>query len=227
MSVSKALGAVAVLSLVAACTTPAGDPDRARTGVLTGALAGGLLGAAAGSGSRAPEMILGAGIGAIAGGAIGTHLDRQAAELRSSLGPQVGVVNTGNEIVVTMPQDILFAVDSADLRPDLRADLQTIAGNLQRYPDSIVLVTGHTDSTGTAGYNQRLSERRADAVASVLITSGVAARRVQARGAPRTGAWKSPSARTDADPSRRPSLRVRPLFLLRSRLPCASPGHIF
>ncbi len=210
MSVSKALAAVAALSLVAACTTPTGDPDRARTGVLTGALAGGLLGAAAGSGSRAPEMILGAGIGAIAGGAIGTHLDRQAAELRSSLGPQVGVVNTGNEIVVTMPQDILFATDSADLRPDLRADLQTIAGNLQRYPDSIVLVTGHTDSTGTAGYNQRLSERRADAVASVLITSGVAARRVQARGAGLTQPIASNDTAAGRAQNRRVEITIRP-----------------
>lgn len=210
MTASKALAALTALTLVAGCTTPGGDIDRERTGLLTGALAGGLIGAATGSGNRTPEVLIGAGLGAIAGGAIGGHLDRQAAELRSSLGPQVGVVNTGTEIVVTMPQDILFATDSADLRPDLRADLGTIAGNLMRYPDSVVAITGHTDSTGTAGYNQRLSERRADAVAGVLITSGVPARRVQARGAGQTMPIASNATEVGRAQNRRVEITIRP-----------------
>ena len=210
MSVSKALAAVAALSLVAACTTPTGDPDRARTGVLTGALAGGLLGAAAGSGSRAPEMILGAGIGAIAGGAIGTHLDRQAAELRSSLGPQVGVVNTGNEIVVTMPQDILFATDSYSVRPDLAQMLRSVAQNINSYPLSIVYVTGHTDSTGSESYNQQLSLRRADAVAGVLIGAGVPANRVQARGMGESQPIASNDTASGRAQNRRVVITIRP-----------------
>lgn len=210
MTASKALAALTALTLVAGCTTSSGEIDRERTGLLTGALAGGLIGVATGSGNRTPEVLLGAGLGAIAGGAIGGHLDRQAAELRSSLGPQVAVVNTGTEIVVTMPQDILFATDSADLRPDLRADLATIAGNLMRYPDSVVSVTGHTDSTGTAGYNQRLSERRADAVAAVLITSGVPARRVQARGAGQTMPVASNDTATGRAQNRRVEITIRP-----------------
>ncbi len=210
MSVTKAFATLAALSVVAACTTPSGEYDRANTGLLTGALAGGLIGAATGSGNRTPAVLIGAGLGAIAGGAIGTHLDRQAAELRGSLGSNVGVVNTGSEIVVTMPQDILFATNSASLRPDLQSDLHTIAANLQRYPDSVVYVTGHTDSTGSAAYNQSLSERRADAVAGVLITSGVPSRRVQARGAGLTQPIASNDTAAGRAQNRRVEITIRP-----------------
>ena len=147
---------------------------------------------------------------ALAGGAIGGVLDRQAGELRQSLGPDVGVVNTGNEIVVTMPQDILFATDSAALRPDLQSDLRTIAANLQRYPDSVVVVTGHTDSTGTAAHNQALSERRADAVAGVLISSGVPARRIQAVGAGQTQPIASNGSASGRAQNRRVEITIRP-----------------
>jgi outer membrane protein OmpA-like peptidoglycan-associated protein len=209
MTVSKALMAVAALALVAGCTTPTGDLDRTRTGALTGAVAGGILGNVIG-GNNARGTMLGAGLGAVAGGLIGADLDRQAAELRNDLGPDVNVQNTGSEIIVTMPQDILFATDSADLRPDLRSDLGTIAANLQRYPGSSVIVTGHTDSTGTAGYNQRLSERRADAVASVLITSGVPAARIVARGAGQTQPVASNETSVGRAQNRRVEITIRP-----------------
>ncbi len=210
MSATKALAALTALSLVAACTTSTGELNRTNTGLLTGALAGGLLGAATGSGNRTPEVILGAGLGAIAGGAIGSHLDRQAAELRGSLGPNVGVVNTGNEIVVTMPQDILFATDSATVRPDLQADLRTIAANIQRYPVSVVYVTGHTDSTGSEAYNQSLSLRRADSVAAVLISAGVPASRVQGRGAGESQPIASNDSASGRAQNRRVEITIRP-----------------
>ncbi len=211
MMASKAMAALALVALTAACTDPTtGEYSRERSGLLTGAAVGGLLGAATGSGNRTPEVLIGAGLGAIAGGAIGGHLDRQAAELRGALGPQVDVVNTGSEIVVTMPQDILFATNSAELRGDLRADLTAIASNLQRYPDSQVIVTGHTDSTGTAAYNQSLSERRADSVASVLVTSGVPSRRVVARGAGLTQPVASNDTALGRAQNRRVVITIRP-----------------
>lgn len=211
MFAPKALVAMTALSLAAACTsTTTGDYDRSRTGILAGALAGGLIGAANGGASNGTEILVGATVGAIAGQAIGSHLDRQAAELRSSLGPNVGVQNTGSEIIVTMPQDILFATDSADLRADLRGDLQSIAANLQRYPASTVFITGHTDSTGSVGYNQRLSERRADSVAGVLITAGVNAARVVARGAGQTQPVASNETAAGRAQNRRVVITIRP-----------------
>lgn len=186
MSIKPLFAAGALVALLAGCTDPqTGDLDRTRTGLGTGAVLGGLLGSAV-AGDRATGAIVGAGVGALAGGAIGRALDQQAQELRGTLGDDVLIRRSGNEIILVMPQDILFATDSAELRADLRRDLGAIGASLQRYPDTIVIVTGHTDSTGTAAHNQRLSERRAQSVASVLVDSGVSPRRIDTRGAGQT-----------------------------------------
>lgn len=205
------LAATAALAVLAGCTDPnTGDWNRQGTGALTGAAAGAVIGRNVGGGDRTRNAILGAAAGALAGGVIGTQLDRQAQELRRDLGGNVGVVNTGNEIVVTMPQDILFAVDSASLRPDLRRDLQTVAGSLQSYPDTTVIVTGHTDNTGSAAYNQTLSERRAGAVAAELIQSGVASRRIVTRGAGLTQPIASNETAAGRAQNRRVEIVIRP-----------------
>lgn len=210
MSASKAFAALAALSLFAACTTSTGELNRTQTGVATGALVGGLLGAATGGGNRGPEVLVGAGLGALAGGMIGAHMDRQAAELRASLGSNATVVNTGQEIVVTMAQDILFATDSAVVRPDLQANLRAVAQNINAYPVSTVFVTGHTDSTGSASYNQQLSLRRADAVAGVLISSGVPGNRVQTRGMGMTMPVASNDTAVGRAQNRRVEITIRP-----------------
>lgn len=170
---------------LAACTDPDQVPsDDPRANTKTGIIAGATLGAIAGLASSGdPEaVLLGAAVGGGIGAAIGDQLDRQAAELRETLDDRVRIVNTGNELIVTMPEDILFAVDSTTLRPDLQADLAALATNLQRYPDSVVEIVGHTDNTGEASYNQDLSGRRADAVAQVLFAGGVTPSRVQTFG---------------------------------------------
>jgi outer membrane protein OmpA-like peptidoglycan-associated protein len=175
----------ASLLLATACTDPAamGGQDTQKT--RQGALIGGLLGAGAGalaSDDRAKGALIGGAIGAAGGAVVGNALDRQAAELRQQLDNDVGITNTGDRLIVTMPQDILFAVDSFDIRPGLRQDLFSVADSLQRYPDTRVQVVGHTDSDGAASYNQRLSERRADTVANVLLSGGVQASRINAFG---------------------------------------------
>lgn len=205
------LAATAALALLVGCTDPAtGDLNRAQTGAVTGALAGAVLGRNVGGGDRTRNMIIGTGVGAIAGGLIGQNLDRQAAELRRDLGGNVGVVNTGQEIVVTMPQDILFAVDSAAVRPDLRRDLQTVASSLLSYPDTLIIVTGHTDNTGSAAYNQSLSERRAGAVSAELVANGVPSRRVVSRGAGLTQPIASNATPAGRAQNRRVEIVIRP-----------------
>ncbi|MCA0205767.1 MAG: OmpA family protein [Proteobacteria bacterium] len=210
MTASKAFAALAALSLTAACTTSTGELNRTQTGAMTGALAGGLLGLATGQGNRTPEVLVGAGLGAIAGGAIGAHMDRQAAELRAQLGSNATVVNTGQEITVTMAQDILFATDSYSVRPDLAQMLRSVAQNINSYPLSIVYVTGHTDSTGSESYNQQLSLRRADAVAGVLIGAGVPANRVQARGMGESQPIASNDTASGRAQNRRVVITIRP-----------------
>lgn len=165
-------------------TAPEGEPNRTGNGALIGAAAGAVLGNALGDGdSRTDETVAGAIIGAGIGGAIGQSLDRQAADLRRAIGDdRILITNTGSQLIVTMPQDILFATDSAALRADLQADLRALGRNLQQYPNTSVQVVGHTDNTGSAAYNQDLSERRARAVAGVLYETGVNPGRVVAIG---------------------------------------------
>lgn len=182
------LGAAGLMGL-GACTDPSQFPgtdgDRTRQGALTGAAIGAIAGATRESGNdRVRNAAVGAAIGAAAGAAVGYSLDRQAAELRNDFGNgQIDVINTGNELIVRMPNAILFPVDSATLNPQLRSDLLVLSDSLNRYPASIVSVVGHTDNTGSAAYNQDLSERRAQSVASVLRSGGVSSGRLNVRGA--------------------------------------------
>ncbi len=156
------------------------DPDRRQKGgAAIGALTGGLLGAAIGGpNNRTGGAVVGAVAGGIAGAAIGANLDKQAEELRQSMDNRVTIVNDGNQLIVTMPNDILFATDSTAVSPGLQGDLRALADSLQRYPGTVVEVVGHTDADGTAAYNLDLSQRRASAVANVLINSGVGAGRI-------------------------------------------------
>jgi outer membrane protein OmpA-like peptidoglycan-associated protein len=183
------LVAVAALGLSACTTGPLVDPNdpnrQAKTGAVAGAAAGGLLGRILGgndSGERNRATVAGAVLGAAAGAAIGNQLDKQEAELRQQLGGNVDIRNTGDRLIVTMPNDILFATDSAAVDPQLLPDLRDVAASLLSYPQTTAQVIGHTDSDGDAGYNLDLSQRRAQAVANVLITAGVPAGRVQVTG---------------------------------------------
>ncbi len=175
---------VAAVGALALAGCESGDMgDRTRTGAATGAILGGLFGATRDGDNKIAKAAVGAAVGAAIGGAIGQQLDRQKAELEGGFrSDEIDVINTGSELIVRMPQDVLFATDSAAVRPDLRSDLNVLAGNLLRYPDSTIFVTGHTDNTGAAAYNQDLSQRRAQSVASVLIEGGVAPRRIIASG---------------------------------------------
>lgn len=174
---------ILVLPLAAALllTACANTGPRQQVGAGTGALAGGILGGLLGH--SAGTAAVGAGIGAIAGGMIGQQLDAQAGDLRSSLGDdRISVVNTGNSLLVTMPDDITFATDSARLTPAIRANLRALAAHLQKYPNSTVQVIGHTDNTGSAAHNLDLSRQRAAAVTQVLVNNGIAAGRISAVG---------------------------------------------
>ncbi len=176
----------ASLLLATACTDPSAVGDNPNKNTQQGALLGGLAGAGLGAivaDDTAKGAIIGGIAGAAVGGVIGYSLDKQAAELQRDIGHEdVAITNTGDRLIVTMPDDILFAVDSAVVNSSLRRDLLTVADSLQTYPNSTVQVIGHTDNTGEAYYNQDLSERRANSVADVLMSGGVAFQRIDAFG---------------------------------------------
>ena len=187
--IRSTLAAAAAGTLALAACTPVdqrtSDPNaRTKEGVAGGAATGAALGALiGGDGDYVEGALLGGALGAAAGGAIGQRLDRQASQLRSNFGnDRIEVRNTGEELVVVMPQDILFEVDSAVVGANLQRDLRVLAGSLQDFSNSTVQVIGHTDSTGAASYNRDLSERRAGSVARVLTRAGVSNRRIAAIG---------------------------------------------
>jgi len=184
---SIVLGAVGLLALTA-CTDPSQYPgtdgQRTRDGAIAGAAVGGLIGAITGNGKRGDDILTGAVVGGIAGGIAGNIMDKQAAELRNDFGnSDIQIINTGSELIVRMPEAILFATDSSNLNVNLRSDLFVLAENLNKYPNSIVTVTGHTDNTGSAAHNQLLSQDRAQSVASVLTMGGVSGSRLRIVGA--------------------------------------------
>lgn len=191
MKHSKIVTGAALASILAlsACTDPAqlgGNSNNPNTqqGALIGATAGAVLGALSkGDGNRADAALVGAVVGGALGAGVGYSLDKQEADLRAQLGnDNVTITNTGDRLIVTLPQDILFATDSFAVRPDLQRDLNSVAGNLQAYPNSTIQIIGHTDSDGDAAYNQGLSERRAGSVSGVLLNAGVSPGRMQTTG---------------------------------------------
>ena len=175
--------------LVAACQTL--DPytgeaktSRATKGALIGAAAGAVVGLVSGDDAverRQHAMIL-AGVGALAGGAIGNYQDKQEAQLRAELqGTGVSVTRTGpngENITLNMPGNVTFATDSSDLNPAFFDVLNSVGKVLKQFDKTVVEVAGHTDSTGSEQYNQSLSERRAATVAQYLEAKGVATQRI-------------------------------------------------
>ncbi|MGJ8624803.1 MAG: OmpA family protein [Yoonia sp.] len=189
MTLSKTSLAVALsgIMVLTACETmqDPNNPNRnTQQGAAIGAATGALIGLATGDSAteRRQNATVGALVGAGIGGIAGASLDRQEAELRQQLGSNATIVNTGDQLIVTLPQDILFATGDANLSGALRGDLTALAASINNYPNTTINVIGHADNTGGAAFNQDLSARRAQAVSSVLIQSGVSPSRIRSIG---------------------------------------------
>lgn len=157
----------------------------ATKGAAIGAGAGAVLGILTGDDSkeRRKRALIGAGVGAIAGGAVGSYMDQQEMKLRQQLeGSGVSVTRIGDEIVLNMPGNVTFQTDSSDLNPQFFSVLDSVGLVLKEYDKTVVQVVGHTDSTGSAEYNQSLSERRAATVATYINTRGIDRQRILAFG---------------------------------------------
>ena len=178
--------ATAALALTTACAGTGGPNDNRMTGqgAAIGAGLGALAGAATGDNKseRIRNGLIGASLGAAAGATVGNALDKQEQELRNQMGGNVGIVNNGQNLTVTLPQDILFATNSTTVSGAAQGNLSTLANSLQQYPNSTVNVIGHTDDVGDAAFNFDLSQRRAQAVASVLTANGVSSARIRSVG---------------------------------------------
>jgi outer membrane protein OmpA-like peptidoglycan-associated protein len=150
-------------------------------GGVAGAIAGAIIGNNRGHHSSKRGAVVGGVAGAAAGAIVGAMMDKQERELRQING--VNVTRTADdELNVTVRNEVLFDFNSAGLRSASRESLREMANVFEKYPNTTIEVAGHTDSIGTAAYNQRLSERRADGVANYLQQLGVRGSRLDAVG---------------------------------------------
>jgi outer membrane protein OmpA-like peptidoglycan-associated protein len=185
---------------------------KAKKGAAIGAAAGAAIGAVIGNNKGHHSAKRGAIAGVIAGGAagaiVGAMMDKQEKELRQIQG--VDVQRTApDELKVTVGNDVLFDTNSAALRSASRTSLREMADVFDKYPNSIISVQGHTDSVGTAAYNQKLSVRRADSVADYLQTLGVNSSRLETLGYGESQPKASNSTASGRQENRRVEIHVK------------------
>jgi outer membrane protein OmpA-like peptidoglycan-associated protein len=219
MKSSLLIAGFAALSL-SACTTMnayTGDTQLSKTtggamiGAGTGAVIGGMVGVASGKDPRITALI-GAGIGGLTGAGIGKYMDQQEAELRAQLqGTGVSVTRAGNQIILNMPSNITFGVDSATVQPQFSETLGAVGIVLKKFNKTVIDVYGHTDNTGSDAYNLDLSQKRAVSVAAILAAQGIDQRRFYVTGKGETDPIASNANETGRAQNRRVEIQLSPI----------------
>lgn len=184
-----------------------GGSNRTLSGAGIGAAVGVATGLLTGDSatSRRDRALIGAAAGGAIGGGIGAYMDAQERQLRENLeGTGIGVERSGNELTLNMPSSVTFGFDSSELQLSARQALNEVNAVLLNYPETRINVAGYTDSTGSDSYNQRLSERRAAAVADYLRQGGVQSGRINTMGYGES----NPIASNDTDSGRAQNRRV-------------------
>ncbi len=208
----KIMLVVMTSTLISACAT---DPytreekvSNAGIGAGTGAAIGAATGALLGDGEGA---LIGAAAGAALGGGIGYYMDRQEDQLRARLeGTGVRVQRQGDNLKLIMPGNVTFATDSSDISPSFFSVLDSVALVLNEFGDTSINISGFTDSTGSEIYNQELSEKRANSVASYLVRARVHHGRIQARGFGERYPVASNDSEMGRSQNRRVEISIRP-----------------
>ena len=193
--------AVAVPVLALGCSSL----SRTEKGAIIGAGAGGAIGGVIGNqtGSTTRGAIIGAAVGGVVGAIIGNQMDKQARELEQNI-PGATVARVGEGIAVTFASGLLYDFDSDRIRAEAAQNLGNLASSLDKYPNTDLLIVGHTDSQGPDSYNWSLSERRAQAAANYLAGRGVARARLRTAGRGET----EPIASNDTEAGQQQNRRV-------------------
>lgn len=178
-------------------------------GAVIGAAAGGAVGGVIGNqtGSTARGAIIGAVVGGAAGAVIGHQMDQQAKELQQNI-PGATVTRVGEGIAVSFASGLLYDFDSDVVKPTAAENLRSLAQSLGKYPNTDILIVGHTDATGSDSYNQSLSERRAQSAQLFLVREGVATSRLRATGRGETEPIASNDTETGQSQNRRVEIAI-------------------
>jgi len=212
------VGVVLTTFGVAACTTvnpytQEKQVSKVAIGTGIGAASGAVIGLLTASGKHSRRnALIGAGIGAVAGGGAGYYMDVQEAKLRQRLqNTGVSVTRQGDNIILNMPGNVTFATNSPNINAGFYEVLNAVAVVLKEYPKTYVDVVGHTDSTGDAAYNQRLSEDRARSVAGYLTSQGVQVERLLVAGRGETEPIASNDTPEGRSQNRRVNIQIAPV----------------
>jgi outer membrane protein OmpA-like peptidoglycan-associated protein len=195
--------------------------NKKESGAAIGAAAGAATGAVIGraSGSTAKGAIIGAAVGGAAGAVIGHQMDQQAKEIRQNV-PGAVVERVGEGLQVTFESGLLFDYDSDMLHAAAKQNLAALAASLDKYPNTDLIIVGHTDNKGSDGYNMSLSERRAAAAAGYLTNQGVARSRLRSAGRGES----EPVASNDTDAGRQQNRRVEVAIYANDALKAQAAG---
>ena len=177
------LARLALLAMVATSITACATFNKKRQGAVIGAAAGAAAGGVIGNntGSTARGAIIGAVVGGTAGAIIGHQMDQQAKELKLDI-PGATIERVGEGIQITFASGLMYDFDSDAIRATAGTNLQNLAVSLKKYPNTVLLVVGHTDALGSSTYNQDLSQRRADAAMRYLGQNGIVSSRLHTAG---------------------------------------------
>jgi outer membrane protein OmpA-like peptidoglycan-associated protein len=201
-SVKKSL-AIAVIVGLSFSSFSCGTSNALKGGAIGGAAGGALGGVMAGGENTALGVLLGSAIGGSAGAIIGKQMDRQAEELEKDL-KDAEVERVGEGIKITFDSGLMFSVDQSNLTDESKSNLVELAETLKTYPDTNILVEGHTDNTGGEKYNMKLSQKRAASVKSHLESLGVNGNRLQLV----ASGEEKPIASNDTEQGKRQNRRV-------------------
>jgi outer membrane protein OmpA-like peptidoglycan-associated protein len=213
------VGSTVVTLMVSGCATnPDGSYEVKRTAI--GALGGAALGAGVGAlvggkTHRGRNAAIGGLTGAVVGGGVGNYMDRQAAALKNNL-PEAEVVRDGDKVFVALPSGILFDTGKDTLKQDAKDSLSKAAVTLKS-SETLIIVQGHTDSTGSDAINQPLSERRADRVRDFLVANGVPAARLSAVGYGSSRPVAANDSEANRALNRRVQLEISPTDALKAK----------
>jgi len=215
-SVKLSVIALAIVTFGVGCTTINPYTGEQQTSkVVKGATIGAVAGAVAGlltKGDKLDNALIGAGVGALAGGGVGYYMDVQEKKLRDKLaGTGVSVTRNGNNITLNLPSNVTFASGSADLNQQFFTTLDGVTLVLKEYDKTVIEVAGHTDNVGSEEFNKGLAQRRASSVAGYLSSHGVKDARLLTVGAGETYPVASNASEAGRAQNRRVELTIVPV----------------
>ncbi|MDO8367094.1 MAG: OmpA family protein [Saprospiraceae bacterium] len=180
--------------------------NKTEKGAVIGASSGAVVGAIIGNKSKNTALgaILGAAVGGTVGAVIGNKMDKQAKKMEEDLAGTATVERVGEGIKLTFDSQLLFDFGKSNLKESNKSDLRKFAETLQEYPDTEVLIVGHTDNVGSNAFNKTLSRKRAAAVSNYLASLGIRAGRLDTVGKGES----QPIVSNDTDASRAQNRRV-------------------